>query len=439
MFPRAIRILSIRGIDVRVDPSWILIALLVVWSFHLRFSAGEATAVALTMAVVAALLFFASVLAHEAAHALEGQHRDVEVQGITLFLFGGVTEMHLEPERPRDEFAIAAIGPYVSLVLGALFGLVATFGDVVGAPAQVGEVAGVLGWLNVALAVFNIIPGAPLDGGRVLRALAWAVTKDRHRAIRIASFAGVGVASLVLTYALWLVLTRPGALLSGLWLAFIGWYILRAARAELLHSEVTGLLEGRTVSALVVAPAPRIPAERPLDAAADQMAAASGFAAFPVVDATVHPDADLAGARVLGALELDEVQRMDPADRGFRFAGDLMTPVEDLPTVTLDTPVTELLATVQRGVEVVAVVGDDGDVRTVLGRRQVFEALERLHALARRQRHGRAGGGGRPKGPSGHGRSGDGPPPPPLGTLPPPAPGTRTSDPTVPVGEDGAP
>jgi hypothetical protein len=107
--------------------------------------------------------------------------------------------------------------------------------------------------------------------------------------------------------------------------------------------------------------------------------------------------------------------------------------------LTLDTPVTELLATVQRGVEVVAVVGDDGDVRTVLGRRQVFEALERLHALARRQRHGRAGGGGRPNGPSGHGRSGDGPPPPPLGTLPPPAPGTRTSDPTVPVGEDGAP
>ncbi|MFP5308870.1 MAG: site-2 protease family protein [Actinomycetes bacterium] len=420
MFPRAIRILSIRGIDVRVDPSWILIALLVVWSFQLRFSAGQPTAVALVMAVVAALLFFASVLAHEAAHALEGQHRDAEVGGITLFLFGGVTEMHAEPERPRDEFAIAAIGPWVSLVLGALFGLVAALGDAFGAPAPVGEVAGVLGWLNVALAVFNIIPGAPLDGGRVLRAIAWAITKDRQKAIRIAAHAGAGVAGLILLYAFWTITTRPGALLSALWLSFIGWYILRAARAELAHSQVSGLLGGRTVAALVVVPAPRIPKDRALDAAADAMAAAPGFAAFPVVDASVHPDADLAGADVLGALRLEDVRRMDPHDRAVRFAGDVMVPVDDLPTVRLDTEVLELLRLVQGGAGVVAVVGEDDRVRTVLGQRQVFDALERLHQLARRTQR------------TGRGRAG-GPPPPPAGSLPPPAPGTRTADPTVPI------
>jgi hypothetical protein len=122
------------------------------------------TGIAVAMAIAGAVLFFASILAHELAHAFEALHRGLEVHGITLFLFGGVTEMDARSESPRDEFVIAAVGPYVSLLCGAAFGLLATYATWLfpaGLAQPVADVAGLLGWLNVLLAVFNLVPGAP--------------------------------------------------------------------------------------------------------------------------------------------------------------------------------------------------------------------------------------------------------------------------------------
>jgi Zn-dependent protease len=175
MFSRAVRLVRIRGIDVRLDPTLVLIALLVGWTFGTRFATVHPLGTAITMAAAGATLFFVSILAHELAHAFEAMHRGIEVRGITLFLFGGVTEMDASSETPRDEFVIAAVGPYVSLLCGAAFGLLATYASWLFPPAfatPVADVAGLLGWLNVLLAVFNLVPGAPLDGGRVLRGRA---------------------------------------------------------------------------------------------------------------------------------------------------------------------------------------------------------------------------------------------------------------------------
>lgn len=253
MFSRALRIVTIAGIDVRLDPSLLVIVALVVWTFHGRFTAVHGGEVALWMAVAGALLFFGSVLAHELAHALEARHRGIEVSAITLFLFGGVTEMHAHGHRPRDELIIAAVGPWTSLVCGAAFGLVATSTGVLpaGLRAPVGDVAGLLGWLNVALAVFNLIPGAPLDGGRVLRAALWWVLGDRPRATIVTSRLGQLLGLAVVAFGAWILLRQPGAAVGAIWYLVIGVFLLAAASSELRQGLLDRRLSRHTVQQLL--------------------------------------------------------------------------------------------------------------------------------------------------------------------------------------------
>lgn len=380
MLSRSLRIARLGGVDVKVDAGWVLLAILVAGSFQVEFSlAGRDLATTALMAVTATVLFFASLLAHELAHAMEGLHRDIEVHGITLMIFGGVTEMGRSPRRPRDEFAISAVGPYVSLVAGAFFGIVATFTDALGGPAAVAEVAGTLGWLNLLLAVFNLIPGAPLDGGRVLRSAIWAATRDRHRAIRWASYAGQVVAALLVLYALRVFLVRPEAFLAALWPAAIGWFMWQAARAERQHAEIEELLDGRTMAALTGLELPHLPTDRTLDTVTDRVAAAPGIEVFPVVD----PE-----GRVIGALHLKDVMEIDPHDRPFRTVADLMRPIEHLRTVPESTPILEVAAGMSEGAAVV-VVDEDGHARALVTPNQLQAALDRWHALARRREHHR--------------------------------------------------
>jgi Zn-dependent protease len=224
MTPRTV--VRIAGVDVRVDRSWFIIAAFITWSFWTRFDS-------VVMAVAAAVLFFASLLAHELAHALEARHRGIGVRSITLYLVGGATELETEATRPGDEFAVTAVGPWTSLVLGCAFGLVAFGADRVGSAAsEVGEVAALLAWVNLLLGFFNLLPGAPLDGGRILDSIVWRVTRDRARARRISTGAGrfLGYALIALGFAL-AVFVADGVF-DGVWLALIGWLLSRAATAE---------------------------------------------------------------------------------------------------------------------------------------------------------------------------------------------------------------
>lgn len=404
MFPRALTIARVRGVEVRVDPSWIVVLVLVVWSFQRHFAPAHDGGVSLVMAVVAALGFFGSVLAHELGHALEGVHHDVEVRGITLFLFGGVTEMYLEPERPRDEFVIAAVGPWVSLVAAAAFGLLATFVWTFPGSRAVADVAGLLGWLNLALAIFNLVPGAPLDGGRVLRAALWALTGDRLRAIRWSSRAGQVVAAGLVGLAVVEATSPSGSLVSGLWFGFIGWYLWRTALAELRQAEVRALIGDRTVAALLVDPPPRLPADQPLSLVADRIAASTGVEVFPVVRQADDP-------AIVASLHLEDVLEMDPTDRNFRQVRDVCRPIDDQPAVTVDTGVVDAVRRLH-GARLLRVVDDRGEVVALLGERRIAAALERWHALAR-QRHRHLGPHG--EGP-GAARTTD------LDALPPPVP-----------------
>nr|WP_274388231.1 site-2 protease family protein [Salsipaludibacter albus] len=182
-----------------------------------------------TAAVAGAIGFFASILAHEVGHAIAARRRGHHVHAVTLFVFGGVTEIDDDARRWQDEFAIAAVGPWVSLNLAALLGLVTAGLDWYQLLPTVATVLGMLGWLNLALALFNLVPGAPLDGGRVLRALLWPVLGSRRRASRVAAAMGILVGIGLWALAGLFAVTQQGALLSALWLTLVAAFIVAIA------------------------------------------------------------------------------------------------------------------------------------------------------------------------------------------------------------------
>ncbi len=240
-FPSARTLFRVRGFPVRVDGSWFLIAGLILFFLYGRMTAvlgGYGLAVVVVAAVVGTLLFFASILAHELGHAWASLDRGIAVSGITLLWMGGVTESREEARTARDEFVIVGIGPFTSLVLAALFGLIMVATQSL---PPVSAVADYLAVINFWLAVFNVLPGYPLDGGRILRSILWGVTGRPHQATRWAARVGQVFAAGLATWGAWDILigTRPGGL-SALWLILLGLFLFRGATDSYRRA---GLLE----------------------------------------------------------------------------------------------------------------------------------------------------------------------------------------------------
>lgn len=222
------------GIEVRVDPSWLVIFFLILWTFGFQVFPLRhpelSTVTHVIMGVVGTALFFGSVLIHELSHSLVSRARGIPVPAITLFIFGGMSHTAKEAEVPADEFLIAVVGPLASFVLAALFWAFKAVGEPAGWSGAVTGVAGYLATLNLVLAIFNLVPGFPLDGGRIFRAAAWKWTGDMTRATRIAATGGSIVGFLLI--ALGVLEIVMGAVGGGIWLVFIGWFLRNAARAS---------------------------------------------------------------------------------------------------------------------------------------------------------------------------------------------------------------
>src|SRR5690606_9979635 len=241
-----LRIARIAGIDVRLHYSWFLIAGLITVSLagqlHL-VNPAWGPGLIWSVALITAIAFFAALLAHELSHAAVARSRGIPVPTITLFALGGIAHMGRDAADPKTEFWMGLAGPAASLVIGfAALGLARALGwqyDVT--PSSAGMVMLVwFGGVNVLLALLNMIPGFPLDGGRVLRAAIWGATKDRVRATRIAAGIGQLVAVGLIVFG-FLSLFR-GAGFGGLWLAFIGMFLLEAARASTAEVELSAAL-----------------------------------------------------------------------------------------------------------------------------------------------------------------------------------------------------
>jgi len=371
VFPRAIRIATIGGVAVRVDPSWIGAALLSGWSFwsHARISYGHGTLTSLGFAIAGALLLFGSVLAHELAHALEGRHRGMSVGAITLFLFGGVTETSDDAKRPADAFSLAAIGPWTSVVLAAFLGLVSAGSELIGL-GVVAELTGVLAWLNLGLAIFNMLPGIPLDGGRVLHAIVWRVTGDKLRATRVAGRAGQGIGAAVLFLGV-RDLLFAGNLANGLILSFIGWFLVQGATAELAAAEATTALADRTVGSVSAAPVYAVPAATSVARLADELQRLHEADALLVDE----------GTTTVGVVMVDDVLSVPLDARPTTSAASIMLPIAAVPTVRGDEPATAALAGLRED-SVLAVVDGTGEVVGLLTARQLTSALERARVFA---------------------------------------------------------
>jgi Zn-dependent protease/CBS domain-containing protein len=365
------RIARIAGIDVRVDSSWVVIALLITYSMYLRFSflyKGLSTGGAVGVAILAAVLFFGSVLVHELAHALVSRARRIRVQDITLFLFGGATRARVESHGPGDEFLIAAVGPLTSVLLAALFWAVDVFAR--GAlPTSLIGMFGYLAWVNLLLAGFNLVPGFPLDGGRLLRSVVWRATGSFRRATRIASLAGQAVGWLLVAGGVAFLLA--GNLAGGIWFAFIGWFLVQAARASYQELQIRQMLRGVRAHDVMADNLLRIPPDFTLQDAVDRYFMRYDHSAFPVDEY----------GRTIGLLTLRKVRRVPSDQWAASRVRDHMVPLGDQVVVAPDTPMDQVMAKLEDGEAGRVLVVEDGEVVGIITSSDLARWLRRWRVL----------------------------------------------------------
>lgn len=244
------RIGRILGIPVYLHSSWFFIFVLISYSLATQFTTQHpswTTPQHWTLGVIASILFFVSVLVHEVGHSIVALRFRLPVNSITLFVFGGLSQIAGEPRNATQEFTIAAAGPATSFLLAGLFFAASRATALTSsAPEMATALFGWLAEMNFVLAVFNLVPGFPLDGGRIFRAIAWGVTGNFNRATKIAAHAGQWVSYAMIAWGVFEAVR--GDVFGGVWLAFIGWFLLSAARESLMQVTMRASLDGLTAS-----------------------------------------------------------------------------------------------------------------------------------------------------------------------------------------------
>lgn len=386
--PSGLKIVRLFGIDIRLNWSWIIIFILVTWNLAvgvfpllhpewgllLRWGLGLA----------ASVLFFGSVLAHELAHSLVAKSRGLNVNEITLFLFGGVSNLEEEPPTAGTEFLMAIVGPLTSIALGVIFILLAgvsagTFGSLSGdlnSLAGLGPLATLFVWLgpiNIILGIFNLLPGFPLDGGRVFRSLLWAITGNLQQATKYASWVGQGFGWLFIFMGISMAfgVSFPffgSGIFSGLWLAFIGWFLIGIAREGYEQVMIEDILKNTTVAAMMKANVPSVGPETTVESLVHEHILGTDQRAWPVVE----------NQQLAGLVCLDDVRKVSKNDWPRVIVKEIMTPISELRTVSPQEKASEALK---------VIVGEDINQLPVLDKGKFLGLVSRRDILLWLQVH----------------------------------------------------
>jgi Zn-dependent protease/predicted transcriptional regulator len=355
----------ILGIRVGINWSWLVIAGLIVWTLAVSVFPSTnpdlSSRVHVAMGVVAALLFFACVLLHELGHALQARRENVEIEGITLWMLGGVAKISGRVPSAGAELKIAIAGPLVSLVLGLLF---AGAAGGLPLPEPVDGVAAWLGYVNLALLVFNLVPAFPLDGGRILFALLWLQSGQVDRAIRravavsrIAAFAMIALGG---------VLLLTGSVTGGIWLAFIGWFLLQSAGAEAGQRAAEARLGDLRVRDLMTSHPITVRPDMTVADVVDDVVWRARHTTYPVVD----------DGTPVGLLPFSTLAAVPRVEWGRTLVADCMLPLERVPLLGREMLVVDALQLVSGSEARRALVVDDGRLEGILSITDLLRALE---------------------------------------------------------------
>ena len=373
MFRHTIPIGRILGIPIDLDYSWFLIAILITWLLAVNYYPaafkGSASGEYWLMGAVTAVLFFASIIVHELAHSWVALRYKIPIHRITLFIFGGVSQIAAEPPNAAAEFLIAIAGPITSFVLAGVFLLLeGSLGNF--APAL--AVAKYLALINGLLGVFNLIPGFPLDGGRVFRAIVWGVTKNFRRATVIAASTGRFFGFLFIVWGVWQILT--GRVADGLWIAFIGWFLESAAGAQVQQQMVQGLLVGHKVSEAMGEVCTHVPGNVPLQDLVDEEILSHGRRCFLVYQ----------GEREAGLLTLHNLKEVPRSSWATSTAAQAMTPIEKLSRIDANAELWTAFEKMGRdGINQMPVMKGD-ELVGMLSRSDIVRYLQTLQQVGRR-------------------------------------------------------
>jgi Zn-dependent protease/CBS domain-containing protein len=367
----AFRVARIAGIDIEIHPSWLLILGFVAWSLSDGFFPDQyehwSTFAYWAVGISSALLLFVTVLIHEMAHALVARRRGLPVPRITLFIFGGMSHMSRQPATAGEEFQIAAAGPATSILIAAV---TAGLGFALRGVSEKAEaMLFYLAFVNLALGVFNILPGFPLDGGRVLRSIAWKRTGSFRNATRIAASVGEFFGYGLIIAGFFVLLA--GGLLDGLWLAFIGWFLLGAAKGEASNMQLEGVLKRLTARDVMQTDFPSVTPGTPVSEIVNDYMVGKGERAVMVAN----------DGAVLGIITVSDVRRV-PRDAWASVPVQrVMTPRANVITVNANQPAVEVLVLLgEKGLNQVPVL-DEGRMVGIVTRRELLDRIQLAERL----------------------------------------------------------
>ncbi|HBF99179.1 MAG TPA: site-2 protease family protein [Alphaproteobacteria bacterium] len=341
MLGRHITLFTLFGFEVKLDFSWIFLALLISWSLATGYFPVTYTGLSATtywaMGIAGALGLFFSIIFHEMSHSLVARQYGLPIRGITLFIFGGVAEMEEEPKDAKTEFLMAIAGPIASLLLALVFGLCATISINFGATAAVSGIFSYLSLINGVLALFNLVPAFPLDGGRVLRAALWRWKGDVRWATRIAARAGSGFGLVLIILGVLNILS--GNFVGGMWWFLIGMFLIGAARGSYIQLQTRRAFEGETVARFMTESPVTVPPELSVAQLVDDYVYTYGHDMFPV----------LASGQLLGSVTIHDVKALPREKWASTQIGEIMTPRSETNTIGPREDALKALSLMQRG------------------------------------------------------------------------------------------